>query len=217
MLKAFALLLLVLSQYFSAIGQSLAMVDRPIVFDEERIALTRAYLKAHYDIEAEEPTIVPRMIVVHWTAYNTLEKSFQAFYPATLADTRPNIAQASRLNVSVPYLIDRDGTIYQLMPDTIMARHVIGLNHCAIGIENVGSQSAPLTEAQLQANARLINHLTAQYAIEYLIGHHEYRQFIGHKLWKETDPAYLTEKDDPGEEFMKQLRQLLPEPLQGPP
>ena len=32
--------------------------------------------------------------------------------------------------------VDRDGTICRLMPETWMARHVIGLNYSAIGIEN---------------------------------------------------------------------------------
>ena len=204
----------VLCSSLLATGQPLPMVDQPIVFDEERTELTLSYLKTHYGIETGKPTIVPRMIVVHWTAYSTCEKSFQAFDPPTLADTRPNIARASQLNVSVPYLVDRDGTIYRLMPDTIMARHVIGLNHCAIGIENVGDgKDAPLTEAQLQANAQLIRHLADQYPIEYLIGHHEYQRFVGHDLWKEKDPTYLTEKDDPGDNFMTQLRLRLPDLL----
>ncbi len=35
-------------------------------------------------------------------------------------------------------MVDRDGTRYRLMPETYMARHVIGLNYYSIGIENVG-------------------------------------------------------------------------------
>ncbi len=96
------------------------------------------------------------------------------------------------------------------MPDTLMARHVIGLNHCAIGIENVGDgQDHPLTEAQLEANVRLIRQLAEQYPIDYVIGHYEYPRFIDHPLWMEKDPDYLTEKDDPGDAFMDRLRVLL--------
>ena len=52
-----------------------------------------------------------------------------------------------------------------------MARHVIGLNHCAIGIENVGGTiDTPLTKKQLKANIKLVNYLKQQYPkIDYSI------------------------------------------------
>jgi len=183
------------------------LVEKPIIFDEEREQLSLEYMYEHYDITASTPTIVPRMVVVHWTAIPTFEGSYQAFYDSRLPGSRTAIQSASALNVSVPYLIDRDGTIYQLMPDTLFARHVIGLNHCAIGIENVGDGNQyPLTEAQFEANKQLIRHLAQKYDIEYVIGHHEYQRFRSHPLWLEKDPDYLTEKSDPGDEFMQRLR-----------
>ena len=36
------------------------------------------------------------------------------------------------------FVIDKDGTIYQLVPLTIRCRHTVGLNYTAIGIEHVG-------------------------------------------------------------------------------
>ena len=36
------------------------------------------------------------------------------------------------------FVIDRDGTIYQLVPLTTICRHTVGLNWTAIGIEHVG-------------------------------------------------------------------------------
>lgn len=58
-------------------------------------------------------------------------------------------------------MVDRDGSIYQLMPEKWMARHVIGLNHYAIGIENVGGINGKddLTDAQARANAFLVCYL----------------------------------------------------------
>ena len=115
-----------------------------------------------------------------------------------------------KAEVSAHYLIDRDGTIYHLMPDTIMARHTIGLNHCAIGIENVGgTPQTPLTEAQFKSNAWLVRQLSGRYPIEYLIGHYEYTAFEGHPLWMEKDTGYRTEKTDPGPEFMRKIRRSL--------
>ena len=183
------------------------IVDKPIIFDEERSRLSLEYMHDHYGIEASKPVIDPCMVVVHWTAIPTFEGSYRAFYNSRLPGSRTAIKNASALNVSVPYLIDRDGTIYQLMPDTLFARHVIGLNHCAIGIENVGDgDQYPLTEAQYKANKKLIRYLADKYDIDYVIGHHEYQRFRNHPLWLEQDPDYLTEKSDPGDAFMERLR-----------
>lgn len=203
----FLVIIFSLWSYSCASSQSLEIVDKPIIFDEERKDLSLEYMRSHYGIEAEEPIIEPSMIVVHWTAIPTFEGSFNAFYNTKLPSSRTGIKGGGALNVSVPYLIDRDGTIYQLMPDTVFARHVIGLNHTAIGIENVGDGNQhPLTEAQYEANKNLIRHLAEKYDIDYVIGHHEYQRFKNHPLWLEKDPDYLTEKDDPGDEFMKRLR-----------
>ncbi len=181
--------------------------DQPIVFDSERIRLTKEYLLQRYKLQKETPEIVPRMIVLHWTAIPTLEKSFEAFEASTLPNWRPDIKGVSGLNVSAHFLVDQDGTIYRLMPETTMARHVIGLNHCAVGIENVGgTKETPLTRAQLKSNIFLVNYLTSKYPIEYLIGHQEYTQFEGHPLWLEVDDGYRTKKTDPGMEFMKKVR-----------
>jgi len=105
--------------------------------------------------------------------------------------------------------VDRDGVIFRQLPETAFARHTIGLNYCAIGVENVGGSNAPLTEAQLEANVALIRYLKKKYNIEYVIGHHEYKSFIGHPLWKEKDPNYLTNKTDPGDEFMNKVRERI--------
>ena len=189
---------------------TLAVKSWPIVFDEDRTQLSLDYMQEHYGMTPEAPTIDPKMIVVHWTAIPTLQASYEAFYESRLPASRATIGKASPLNVSVPYLIDRDGAIYQLMPDTLFARHVIGLNHCAIGIENVGDGGEhPLTEAQFVANVQLIKQLLTKYNIQYVIGHHEYQQFIGHPLWKEKDANYLTKKSDPGDAFMQRIRSEL--------
>ncbi|WP_080318672.1 peptidoglycan recognition protein family protein [Croceivirga radicis] len=183
------------------------IIDKPIDFDKSRIALTQSYLKQHYGLEQEHITIIPKMIVVHWTAIPTLEGSFNAFKTNTLPSSRDDITSAGNLNVSSQFLIDQDGTIYRLMPETYMARHVIGLNHCAIGIENVGgTKNKPLTKKQLKANIDLITYLKNKYPLDYLIGHYEYTFFEGHPLWLEVDQDYRTIKTDPGKDFMTNLR-----------
>ncbi|MGB5190742.1 N-acetylmuramoyl-L-alanine amidase [Robiginitalea sp.] len=186
------------------------IVERPISFGPDREALTISYLNTRYDLPATSPVIVPRMIVLHWTAIPTLEGSLKAFQPERLPAARGDIQGAGALNVSAHYLVDRDGTIYHLLPDTIMARHTIGLNHCAIGIENVGGTAeTPLTPAQEEANTRLVRALAKTYPIEYLIGHYEYTAFEGNPLWLEKDSGYRTSKTDPGEAFMRKIRNNL--------
>ncbi len=183
------------------------IVDRPIVFDQERINLTKEYLAQRYNLVQDTPEIIPKMVVLHWTAIPTLEKSFEAFEKSTLPNWRPDIESVSGLNVSSHFLVDQDGTIYRLMPETTMARHVIGLNHCAIGIENVGGTSeTPLTKEQLKSNIFLVRYLTEKYPIEYVVGHLEYTQFEGHPLWLEVDDSYRTKKTDPGMDFMQKVR-----------
>ena len=88
-----------------------------------------------------------------------------------------------------------------------MARHTIGLNHCAIGIENVGgTEGMPLTTAQLRSNIYLVNYLASKYDIDYVIGHQEYTLFENHSLWLEVDDGYRTEKTDPGMDFVEKVR-----------
>ena len=197
------------------------IIDRPISFSEDRTAMTLAYIREHYGLTPPDLTITPRIIVLHWTAIEDLEGSFRAFDGETLAG-RPDIAGAGDVNVSIHFLVDRDGTIYRLMPETWMARHVIGLNYDAIGVENVGTggpDSDTLTPAQVEANIRLVRYLARKHpTIEYLIGHHEYEEFEGHPLWRELDPTYRTAKIDPGERFMRAVRTGVADlDLSGPP
>ena len=192
-------LFLLITKYFCFLDPFLPkIIDRPISFDEQRIKLTLEYLASHYGIIQEYPTILPRMVVVHWTAIPTMEATFNTFNPSTLSNNRADIQSAGALNVSSQFLVDTDGTIYRLMPETTMARHVIGLNHCAIGIENVGpGADGKLTLAQLESNVILINYLQKKYPIKFVIGHYEYQNFVGHPLWLEKDAGYRTEKIDP--------------------
>lgn len=182
--------------------------EKPVIFNEERNRLSVEYLQKRHGIETEQSSIEPRMIVVHWTEIPTLEDTWD-FFNSPHLDARPDILAASALNVSAHFLVDRDGTIFRLLPDTTFARHTIGLNYMAIGIENIGGSDAPLTRAQLLANEQLVRYLYKRHPIEWVIGHHEYYVFRDSELWMETDPDYLTYKVDPGDRFMKRLRSRL--------
>lgn len=180
--------------------------DRPIAFPAEREALTLEYIRQHYDPEARSIDMEPVMIVLHYTANDSLEGLYRIFDPVKLGG-RPELLKAGLVNVSSQFAVDRDGSAYRLMPETRMARHVIGLNRRAIGVENVARNESELTPAQVEANVRLVRWLKAKYpGIRYLIGHHEYLTFRESPLWEEKDKSYFTRKGDPGDAFMRAVR-----------
>ena len=185
----------------------------PIQFDNERIALTQQYQLTHYGINSKSIEIEPRMVVLHWTCIPTFKTTFRVFNPPTFPKNSPRLKELpGTLNVSAHFVVDRDGTIYQLMPENWMARHVIGLNHFAIGIENIGGIDSKddLTEAQAKANAFLVCYLKKKYPkIDYVIGHHEYLKFKNTPLWLERDPTYQKDKNDPGPAFVNKVKKLI--------
>ncbi len=190
-----------------------SIIQKPIVFTDKRRQLTKEYIKTHYGFYVKNINIIPKNIVVHWTAMMDFNKSYERLNPELLFSDRKDIVKASTLNVSAHYLIDRRGTIYQLMPDNTMARHVIGLNYSSIGIENVGGRnntSEDLTASQLTSNIALINYLKDKYSsITNVLGHYEYRNYEDSELWLEKDKSYRTEKNDPGTVFMHEIRAAL--------
>jgi len=193
--------------------QTIKIIDKPIAFGKERITMTKAYIKDHYGLKVKDITIIPKIILLHWTAEMSFDKSFKRLQPQRLLTDRKDIAKASLLNVSAHFMVARDGTIYRLMPENWMARHVIGLNYSSVGIENIGgkdNKAEDLTPAQLKANIALVRYLKSKYpTIKYLIGHHEYRQMEGTALWLEKDKGYRTVKSDPGPKFMSDVRRAV--------
>lgn len=189
--------------------------NKPIQFNKERQALTRQYQLIHYGIDSQSIHIEPKMIVLHWTCIPTFKATFRVFKPPIFPQNSPRINELpGNLNVSSHFVVDRDGSIYQLMPEIWMARHVIGLNHYAIGIENIGGINGEddLTDAQARSNAFLVCYLKKKYPkIEYVIGHNEYLNFKNTSLWLEKDPDYQTDKSDPGPFFVKKVMKLVHE------
>lgn len=199
-------LFLLILNFSSAQLSDFKIVNKPINYSEERVRLSLEYLKDHHGLTQKTPTIIPKIIVLHYTAGGTVESNHKYFNKTHLESARNTLKKQSTLNVSSQYIVDRDGTIYQLMEPNMFARHTIGLNYCAVGVENIGSKKQPLTEKQVAANAQLVRYLTKKYKIEYLIGHSEYGVFRNSNLWKESDPKYFTGKEDPGKDFMSKVR-----------
>lgn len=179
---------------------------------EERLALTRDYANRHYAMDHYQLE-TPQAIVIHYTVTRNLKDTWEVFNPDRLPAQRSDLARFGALNVGVHYIVDQDGTIYRMLPETVMGRHAIGLNYCAIGIENVGMSAKALTPAQLKSNIRLVHDLVSRHpSIQYLLGHHELAdRSAPHAalvlMMDESNQPRAT--SDPSPHFIKALRDAL--------
>jgi N-acetylmuramoyl-L-alanine amidase len=155
------------------------VVSRPIPFDSKRRADMRAYARRHYGID-DHRLRDPKVIVQHYTVTDTFEPVYNTFAP-----NRPDAELGELPGVCAHYVIDRDGTIYQLVPTRIMCRHTVGLNWTAIGIEHVGRSDGQVmgNPRQMAASLRLTRMLQGRHGIgtRNVIGHNENRSSPFHR------------------------------------
>jgi beta-N-acetylhexosaminidase len=147
------------------------IVQRRIPFGAKRRREMRAYARRHYGLDTAALRD-PKVIVEHFTASGTFSSAFNTF-----ASDAPDVELHERPGVCAHFVVDRDGTIYQLVSLRLMCRHTVGLNDVAIGIEHVGYSDAEILgrPAQLRASLRLTRWLQARYGIRRrdVIGHAE--------------------------------------------
>ena len=143
----------------------------PIPFGADRRRQMRAYARRHYGFAGAQLE-APKVIVEHFTASSSLAPAYDTF-----AANRPDVELRERPGVCAHFIVDRDGTIHQLVPLRWMCRHTIGLNDTAIGIEHVGvSDRDVLGRArQRAASLELTAWLQARFGIRDrdVIGHAE--------------------------------------------
>jgi N-acetylmuramoyl-L-alanine amidase len=146
------------------------IVWRRIPFGATRRAQTRAYAKRHYGTSTA--TLRPKVIVEHFTASSTFSSAFNTF-----AANAPDVELHERPGVCSHFIVDKDGTIYQLVSLKLICRHTVGLNDRAIGIEHVGMSDGEVLgrPKQLRASLALTRWLQSRYAIttSNVIGHAE--------------------------------------------
>ena len=108
--------------------------------------------------------------------YAPVTDTFQPVYD-TFASNVPDQELHELPGICSHFVVDRDGTIYQLVRTTIMCRHTVGLNYTAIGIEHVGRSDAQVlgNPRQMAASLRLTRTLQGRYGIatRNVIGHNE--------------------------------------------
>jgi beta-N-acetylhexosaminidase len=147
------------------------VTQKPIPYGDDRKADMRAYARRHYGID-DYRLRRPRVIVEHYTVTDTFQPVYDTFAP-----NRPDVELGELPGVCSHYVVDRDGTIYQLVPTAIMCRHTVGLNYTAIGIEHVGRSDAQVlgNARQMASSLRLTRMLQGRYGIRTrnVIGHNE--------------------------------------------
>jgi beta-N-acetylhexosaminidase len=152
-------------------GVKPAIVSRPIPYGARRQREMAAYSARHYG-QRTARLRNPHVIVEHYTANN----SFGATWNTFASDT-PDVELHELPGVCSHFVIDSDGTIYQLAPLRLRCRHTVGLNWTAIGIEHVGTSDAAVLDRPrvLRASLRLTRWLRCRYAIKVrdVIGHAE--------------------------------------------
>lgn len=113
------------------------------------------------------------VVVVHSSYY--AGKGHEPFWREGVID------QYRQYDVSPHYLIDRDGTVYRMAPDTCVCWHAgksqlpgtdrDSLNNCALGIEIINSKSTGPSNAQYASLASLIDELVEHYSVTHILGH----------------------------------------------
>jgi N-acetylmuramoyl-L-alanine amidase len=148
-----------------------AIVHSPIPFGARRKAQMAAYALRHYGLRTYR-LIDPHVIVIHYTETPDFQSTFNTFAPDV-----PDGELHELPNTCAHFVIDRDGTIHQLVSLAIMCRHTVGLNWTAIGIEHVGYSDAEVLHdrGQMRASLRLTRWLRCRFGIPIadVIGHNE--------------------------------------------
>jgi N-acetylmuramoyl-L-alanine amidase len=148
-----------------------AIVWKPIPFGAQRRAEMVQYAARHYGLHTWRLDH-PKVIVEHYTASNSFSSAWNTF-----ANDAPDSELHELPGTCAHFVIDRDGTIYQLVPLNTMCRHTVGLNWTAIGIEHVGTSDASILQnpKQIAASLKLTLWLMHRFDISLpnVIGHNE--------------------------------------------
>jgi N-acetylmuramoyl-L-alanine amidase len=147
------------------------IVWKKIPFGRDRQSEMRAYARRHYGLNRAR-LIDPKVIVEHITATSTFAPAWNTF-ASNARD--PELHELP--GTCSHFIVDTDGTIYQLVSLRWMCRHTVGLNWTAFGIEHVGTADSSLmsNQAQLDASLALTRWLMDRYGITRanVIGHNE--------------------------------------------
>ena len=141
----------------------------PIPFGAKRKHEMAAYSQRHYGKRTWQ-LANPHVIVEHYTDGTTYSGAWSTF-----ASNAKHLGELP--GTCAHFIIDTDGTIYQLVRLGIRCRHVIGINYTSIGIEHVGTSDRQIlhNRAMMRSSLHLTLWLMQRYGINVgnVIGHAE--------------------------------------------
>jgi len=149
------------------------IVWKPIPFGPDRQRQTAAYALRHYGMN-DWHLSDPRAVTIHFTGTPSFSSAWRTFasnapYGGELPTGHPGTC--------AHFIIDTDGTIYQLVRLDTICRHTIGLNSAALGIEHVGMNDAQIlrNRRQMASSMQLTLWLMERYDISLgdVVGHAE--------------------------------------------
>jgi hypothetical protein len=161
------------------------IVKRLIPYGKSRRRDMAAYSKRHYG-HYKWRLGAPKLVVEHYAVAGSISAIYNTFAP-----NNPDVEFHELPGVCSHYAIGSDGTIVKFVPVNIRCRHVVGLNHVAIGIEHVGFSDADILNrpAQLNASLRLTDWLRCRFGfgVKRVIGHNE---SLSSPFFRELDPDF---------------------------
>jgi hypothetical protein len=156
-----------------------------IPFTKKRKREMAAYSKRHYG-QYKWRLNDPKLIVEHYAEAGSISAIYNTFAP-----DRPDVEFHQLPGVCSHFAISASGAIYKFVPISIRCRHVVGLNHVAVGIEHVGFSDQDILgrPAQLNASLQLTQWLRCRLGlpIDQVIGHNE---SLDSPFYKELDPRF---------------------------
>jgi hypothetical protein len=146
----------------------------PIPFGTRRKAETVGYVRRHYG-SFMRPTwrlVHPHVIVIHYTDGPSFSSAWNTF-----ADDVPDSELHELPQTCAHFIVDTNGTIYQLVSVGTICRHTVGLNWTALGIEHDGYSDGQIlgNGRQMSSSLRLVRWLRCRFQIPIkdVIGHNE--------------------------------------------
>jgi hypothetical protein len=158
----------------------------------------------------------PKIIVIRSTNFPSVDALWNVWKQGSLYDEGDDGPIYGHL--SCHFIVDKMGTIHQLLPLNLRSKGAYGVNHCAITIETIGLSNGDILNniQQKQAVYSLVSVIMKKFGIPLskVYGHHEVAQ--GKSLVAEytdkgdSDYPLLYSPDkvcyDPGDMYMQQMR-----------
>lgn len=156
-----------------------------IPYPQNRKNQMAAYSQRHYGDNTFALT-APKLIVIHYAEAGTIGSIYNTF-----AANSPDVEYHELPGVCSHFAVANNGRIVKFVPVNIRCRHVVGLNHVAIGIEHTGFSDGEVLgrKPQLRASLRLTASLRCRLGIPVkgVIGHNE---SLSSPYYLELDPDF---------------------------